>query len=155
MIRKLRKRHLWMQPMLAVVTLGGLVLAMQARADIPADDGRSVSTAVVEPLPLDGYTQFENLPLYGKRDGDRGLRLRTTGSLHKPDVLVYLSPEASVKANGKRSLHRNVQLLGALRGAPEQEFTLPQQASFEAITITLYSLAHQEVLAEVQLPEGR
>lgn len=155
MIRKLRKRHLWMQPLLGVIALGGLAFAIQGRASIPAESGDAISAASTAPLSVEGFAQMEELPIYAKRDGAQRLLLRATDSLQKPDVLVYLSPETSAVTNGKRSLGKQVQLLGALQGAREQEFTLDSQTADETIIITLYSLAHQEVLAEAQLPGSR
>ena len=152
MIHELRRRHLLMQSALAVVALGGVLLALQARQAIPAEDGTAqVTDAEYSATIPESFTRFGDLQVYAAIGQDGQVSLRLTDALQKPDVLLYLGGKDATD----NALGLEVTLLGGVDSDPLQQFPLPEQADATALHLLLYSLAHQEVLASVHLEGGR
>ena len=163
MIHELRLRHFRTFAALAVVIPAGITAALLPRspaprvAALPADLARAAGWDGTEA----GQTLWRREDLWGtlaltttltrSAGGALTVRLAPAADLARPDVLVYWA--AGAQPAGR--LPEDALLLGALAGAHERAFALPEAAAAQAGRLLLYSLAHAELVAEAPLPEER
>ena len=147
MIRPLRRRHLVLWTMLAIVLPGVLLTALVGRAPTPLED--SIPWETRELTVPDGHrSTWADQPLEmivgGDLEGRRLARLRPLRPISDPDLLVYWIPAAG------SSVESGV-LLGTFDGRRPQTYELPSAAATGGGSIALYSLAHGEMLGRAPL----
>jgi len=167
MILSLRRRHRVMMLSLALILPIAFVAALVVRQPIPTTQDLPINST---PLSSEDWRLcFEKdnlwsrwpslsrpaLPittrLYANRQSGTQLamELQPRENLKTPDILVYCHPAFSA---GGGQLPERAQLLGTLAGTETRRFILPVAASEQETLIILYSLAHQKIIAETQLP---
>jgi len=159
MILSLRRRHRVMMLSLAFILPIAFVAGLIVRQPIPATPDLPVCST---PLSSEGWQlcfekedYWPGLPittrLYANRQSSTQLamELQPRADLKTPDILVYCHPAFST---GTGQLPERAQLLGTLAGTEKRRFILPAAASEQETSIILYSLAHQKIIAETQLP---
>jgi len=159
MILSLRRRHRVMMLSLALILPVAFVAGLVIRQPIPTTENLPVSLALLSSegwqLCFEKDDHWPRLPittrLYANRQSDTHLamELQPRTNLETPDILVYCHPAFSSDAG---QLPERAQLLGTLAGTEKRRFILPAAASEQQTSIILYSLAHQKIIAETQLP---
>ncbi|MEM8962707.1 MAG: hypothetical protein AAGD38_14575 [Acidobacteriota bacterium] len=157
MIAPLRRRHRWLLPLVALVTLPLTVAALIGRepADrwVPEPGTTSIGTApwVQAELPVLSVddTSIEGVTIELLEDGaTRRLALRATTPLTAPVVLVYWSTDASTST--ETGLPVDATLLGSFDGEQQRRYRLDGPLPG---TVVLYSLGHQTVIGTADLSE--
>lgn len=152
MIRPLRNRHRRMIPFLAIMTPLLFTLAILARKPIPVDK------QITSPQKMTGQSVFTQSYAQDGVKIDAAVYLNTEAIfelqaksyLQYPDILAYWQNSAT---GGDNKLPNNAYLLGSFGGLKQHHYTLPLSAlSPETGAILLYSLAHQKLIAKIDVP---
>jgi len=159
MILSLRRRHRMMMFSLALILPIAFVAGLVIRQPIPATQDLPVSSTPLSSedwqLCFEKEDHWPGLPitmrLYANRQSGTQLamELQPRTNLKTPDILVYCHLTSSSSTG---QLPERAQLLGTLAGTEKRLFILPAAASEQETSIILYSLAHQKIIAETQLP---
>jgi hypothetical protein len=136
MIRPLRRVHRRVWQILALLLPVVCVLAVATRPN-------PLPSPPAPPPAGDGEVAWPGLPL-ALRPEAGGVRVRPTGPLPAPDLLLYAS---TIDADPGPRLPADAVFLGAL-GTEARRIDCPR----EARTLVLYSLAHGEVVSWTSPP---
>ncbi len=156
MIHRLRSQHRSTFVLLAMVLIVGLVLALGGRKAAPTDPRAQGEPSILEPAAPElraGVMRTEAIELRwrlweaGATVG-RILELTPARDLQRPDLLVYWSDSGASDELPLQSL-----LLGSLAGVQTRRFVLPagKSESKRGGRLYLYSLAHQELIATLEV----
>ena len=161
MNRALRKAHLRYSLALALCLPVGIVAALLGRPDAaltprrdqpnqtPAVGGRkAIALGSLEALGL----ELRWLPGLAGAASQVQLLHSQPALVAKPDVLVYVLAGGDVP-EGDMAPPQSARLLGGWNGAPSQLFDLPALGP-GAGQVAFYSLAHEEWIGSLPLPEG-
>ncbi len=151
MNRRLRARHRWMTTALAVIVPVVLIAALATRPSMPSMDalpwdttGERYTRAVAEPQELRIDDTPVRLTLLS-RDADRSYAVAfepyAGQAIAAADVLVYWAAEGADSWPPDDAF-----LLGALAGAQDRVFELPEAAGPGRGGLVFYSLAQQRRL---------
>ncbi len=157
MIHARRRAHGRIFTVLAVAVPGALLASLLLRPEVPPIQGGDAALLRADGFALAPPTEARTLGAaphtlvvesLGDRDGRRVLALRPEPAILAPDVLVYWTdadpgPDALPTADAT--------LLGSLSGAARRELLLPRGVGPGQGRLLLYSLSHQEVVAQVGL----
>jgi len=159
MILSLRRRHRVMMLSLAIILPIAFVIGIVVRQPIPAMQDLPVSSTPLSSEDWQLCFEKDDLwadllittRLYANRQSNTQLamELQPRENLKTPDVLVYCHSAFSTSSD---QLPESAQLLGTLSGTENRWFILPAAASEYEMSIILYSLAHQKMIAETKLP---
>ncbi|MBZ0115339.1 MAG: hypothetical protein K8J08_22990 [Thermoanaerobaculia bacterium] len=153
MIRPLRRVHRAAIPLLGTIVLGGMILALTSRSEVPLQEERvSRNVTLSDPaLPSAGPWQ-----LLSTVDGvDVQFRTHEAGGwieIHaetwvpRPDLLVYASAVAP-EANSAENLPPGSRFLGAFSGLGSAVY----ETELSERWLVLYSGGHREILAVTSL----
>ena len=147
MIRRLRRRHLWLLGGVAAI---GAPLYLAALASRPAP---AVQEALPSPLaepPAAAAGEAIALPttppILVRSAGAGAIEARAEGVVEGADLLLYWAP-----ASDSPSL-ADAYLLGPIRGGERQLFDLPAEAVGTPGVLIVYSLGHGEEIALAPWP---
>lgn len=153
MIAKLRRNHRIAAVLLALLAPLIFVTGIKARRAMPVTSNFPpllfVDNMRVYPDRLERDDLFGDLAVITRVFGTRKhivLELEPVHDLNKPDLLVYWFAQED---QGQRDQYY---LLGSLAGKQSRRYILPPLAYEEDGFLALYSLGHDETIAEVLLP---
>ena len=153
MIRPLRRRHLTMLALLAIIVPVVLLAALKVRPAVSLME--SIPEVFVRVPPERGPAWRDLTPdlparvrIRPEKDG-RKLDYHPVDDPERPDLLLYWSASPFV---GSAKLPADAILLGPLAGAQARSFSLEDEIE-GAGHLMVYSLAHAEVVASAAWPE--
>lgn len=146
MIARLRRRHLQVQGVLAILVAVGVILALSLRKEIPAGP-------VAAPLdafrPSEGQTLWESRAVFSELPslvrlleaaGRFSVEITPERDPLLPDLLLYWSP-----IDRSAVLPTGAHFLGRLSGTQTRRFHLPGSP---AGSLYLFSLGHQRMVSQ-------
>ncbi len=140
MIRPLRRRHLWMVILMAVLVASLYLAALAARPETPLEGELPAALGVPEVAPAGAGVELPTSPpLRVRPTADGRIELAAEGPIEGAGLLLYWLPAG---AGGPADGH----LLGPLAGGARQVLALPPAAAARG-ELLLYSLGHGEEVA--------
>ena len=142
MIRPLRKRHLQVWSLWAVLLPLGIIGAALSRKNIPADD--SLEQAFINEFPVLIKEKIsEGYIVRLRRDGSYSIQLAWTNKkpLEVPTAAIYLADSDTASINA-------AQYIGRIEGRGNYYFNLPSSSAHNFI---LYDFIHQQIIDRINL----